>query len=552
MKKAHCYWNACPVNKRAPLIFARVVCNQKKDQNSVVMGCCSSKINPFKHGHEYDLIVIGGGSGGLACAQEAAKLGAHVALCDYVTPTPKGSQWGLGGTCVNVGCIPKRLMHQSSLIKDCLNDAPLFGWKSEMGENTQVSWDELVKHVQEHVFSLNVAYRVALSQAHIKFFPGIASFVNEHEIQIEYPDSGESHIISGQCIVIAVGGRPKYLSISGGTPKDNLCITSDDIFSLPYPPGKTLCVGAGYIGVECAGFLAGFGFDVTLMARSLLLRDFDKMVVDLLSSNLMDRNVTIKFGAQPVEIQKVSEGSPPTLKVTYESKECVHHPGSRCEMEFNTVLLAVGRKPMTQPLNLEVIPRVEIDEEGYIITDGNEQTGIPNIFAIGDCAQGRPKLTPSAVQAGRWLARRIFGKGLSKLVDYSTIPTTIFSPVEYGSCGYSEEAAIKEFGEKKIEVYHKSSVPLEFSLSKRDGDAMYAKLICLKKRRKKKDEKVIGFHYFGPYAGDITVGFAMAIKRKCSKEEFNELVGIHPTCAEIFTDINVLKNSPVNFAEEKC
>lgn len=507
------------------------------------MGCQSSKskikFNPTTHNYEYDIIVIGGGSGGLACARESAKLGARVALCDYVVPSPKGSQWGLGGTCVNVGCIPKRLMHQSNLIKDYVGDAPIFGWTG-IPENPGFKWETLVERVQDYISSLNFGYRIFLNKDKIKYFNGLGKFQDEHTIKISNPENGQTSSITGQCIVIAVGGRPRYLSIPGGTAKDNLCITSDDIFSLEKPPGKTLCVGAGYISVECAGFLAGFGYEVSLMARSVILRNFDQGVVNILTSNLTSRNVNIIQGVEPTEIKKAGN----KLKVKW--------PGG--EEDFDTVLLAVGRDPCTSYLNLEAVPGIKKDGKGEIITDEGECTGVPHIFAIGDCVLNRPKLTPAAIVAGKWLARRIFSRlantTFDKLVKYDCIPTVIFTPIEYGTCGMSEEDATDKFGYDNIEIYHKAQLPLEFSLNKRDSEAMYAKLIC-RKAKTQDQEQVVGFHYLGPNAGDITVGFSMAVKRKCRKREFNDLVGIHPTCAEIFCEMTTSKNDKVLPAQEK-
>ncbi|ODM95501.1 Thioredoxin reductase 1, cytoplasmic [Orchesella cincta] len=393
-------------------------------------------------------------------------------------PFPKGSTWGLGGTCVNVGCIPKKLMHNSNLIKDFLRTLP------------------------------------ALE-------------------------------ISGQCIVIAVGGRPRYLNIPGGTAKDALCITSDDIFSLPYAPGKTLCVGAGYIAMECAGFLAGFGYEVEIMARSGILRGFDSTVVDLIESNISSRNVKITRSTNPTKITLANDGEPPLLNVEYENLDTK----TTHKEQYNTILIAIGRSPCTPGLNLEKVPKIKVDADGYIITDVTERTGYPNIFAIGDCAKGRPQLTPPAIRAGHYLARRIYEDGFDKIVDYSCIPTTIFTPMEYGCCGMTEEEASQTYGAANIEIYHKSASPLEFSINKRDGEAIYAKLVCLKKRGK---EKVIGFHYLGPNAGEITQGFAMAVKRQALKDEFNELIGIHPTCAEIFTEMHITKGSQQTYIQTQC
>lgn len=506
------------------------------------MGCSSTKprFSPKNHSYNYDLIVIGGGSAGMACAREAAKYDAKVALIDYVTPSPRGSQWGLGGTCVNVGCIPKRLMHQASLIKDYMGDASLFGW-SGAPDKPSLKWEKLVANIQDYIGSLNFGYRVALKKEKIQYYNGQGSFKDEHTVMVAYPD-GDIDTITGQCIVISVGGRPNYLNIPGGRAKDKLCITSDDIFSLEKAPGKCLCIGAGYISVECAGFLASFGCDVTLMARSVILRGFDQTVVDLLRSNLTEREVKI-LTAEPKEIKKSGE----KLIVKYITDD--DKPG---EDQFNTVLLAVGRMPCTSTLNIEAVPGIKTDKDGYIITDSTECTGVNHIFAIGDCASGRPKLTPTAIMAGRWLARRLYSPNhYSKLMNYKYVPTTIFTPIEYGTCGLSEEDATDKYGYDNLEIYQKTATPLEFTMNKRDREALYAKMVCLKGKTNDK-EKVLGIHYLGPNAGDITQGFSIAVNRECYKKEFNEMIGIHPTCAEIFCEMNITKSSGAGFKEKNC
>ena len=207
------------------------------------------------HSYDYDMIVIGGGSGGLAAAKEAASLGARVAVCDFVTPTPKGAEWGLGGTCVNVGCIPKKLMHRAAQLKESLLDAESYGWSvggNELKEaNLTHDWVRMVNSVQDHIASLNFGYRTQLRSANVTYLNMRASFVDEHAVILTDKQGSETKATAAT-FLIAVGGRPKYPDIPGDR---ECCITSDDLFSLTRPPGKTLCVGASYIALECAGVL---------------------------------------------------------------------------------------------------------------------------------------------------------------------------------------------------------------------------------------------------------------------------------------------------------
>ncbi|XP_031574557.1 uncharacterized protein LOC116308308 isoform X1 [Actinia tenebrosa] len=222
-------------------------------------------------GYDYDLVVIGGGSGGLACSKEAASFGKKVAVLDYVTPSPQGTTWGLGGTCVNVGCIPKKLMHHASLLREAIRDAKKYGW--ETPDNINFNWETLVTGVQNHVKSLNWGHRVKLNDKKIKYLPALGSLLDSHTIKA-VSKSGKEEIVTAENIVIAVGGRPRFPSDVPGALEH--FISSDDLFSLKKEPGKTLVIGASYVALECAGFLAGLGYDSSVMMRSIPLRGFDQ------------------------------------------------------------------------------------------------------------------------------------------------------------------------------------------------------------------------------------------------------------------------------------
>jgi thioredoxin reductase (NADPH) len=486
---------------------------------------------------EYDLVVIGGGSGGLAASKEAAKLGKKVAVCDFVKPSPAGSSWGLGGTCVNVGCIPKKLMHQSALLGQALSDATAFGWK--FSETPVHSWETLVEGVQNHIGSLNWGYRVALKQANVTYLNEFAEFVDDHTILTTNKKSKQRQITSKE-FLIAVGGRPRYPDIPGAL---EYGITSDDLFSLPYNPGKTLCIGASYIALECAGFLAGIGIDTTVMVRSILLRGFDQQIANMIGEHMETHNVRFLRGWIPVSLEKVEDGTPAKLLVKYKSAET----GEIQEDYYNTVVFAIGRDPCTPNLNLQKAGVALSPKTGKVLTNEADQSNIPNIYAIGDVAENRPELTPVAIQSGILLAKRLYA-GSKVLTDYDKVPTTVFTPLEYGCCGLSEEDAIAKYGENNIEVYHTSFQPLECVIPKRDENKCYAKLIV----NKEENERVVGFHYLGPNAGEITQGFAVAIKLNATKDVFDSLIGIHPTCAEIFTTLTITKSSGVSAMKTGC
>ncbi|XP_011402602.1 PREDICTED: thioredoxin reductase 1, cytoplasmic-like [Amphimedon queenslandica] len=491
------------------------------------------------HSYDYDLIVIGGGSGGLACAKEAASLGAQVCCLDFVKPSPLGTQWGLGGTCVNVGCIPKKLMHQAALLGDYMNDAPFFGWNvdTKTGEKSEAhDWKKMVSNIQSHISSLNWSYRTDLRSAGIKYINGLAEFIDPHAIKYKAKNGTES-IISGARIVVAVGGRPRYLDIPGAK---EYAITSDDIFSLQEPPGRTLVIGASYVALECAGFLSKMGFMTFCMVRSILLRGFDQQMANYIGDNMIKKRINFLHSCVPTKIRLVKD-SPREYAVEY-SNTASKKTG---EITVNTVLIATGREPDTKLLGLDKAG-VEMTKSGHIPTV-YEQTNVPHIYAIGDVQKGKMELTPLAIQAGKLLSRRLFG-GSKDYCNYLDVPTTVFTPMEYGTIGLSEEDAEEIFGKERIEVYHTSFKPLEYTVPQRQDDDGYMKLVV----DKENGERVLGLHVASPNAGEITQGYAVAMRLGAKKKDFDSTIGIHPTCSETFTTLRVTKSSGEDSSAGNC
>uniref|UniRef100_A0AAY4EI60 thioredoxin-disulfide reductase (NADPH) n=1 Tax=Denticeps clupeoides TaxID=299321 RepID=A0AAY4EI60_9TELE len=466
--------------------------------------------------YEYDLIVIGGGSGGLACSKEAALLGKNVMVLDYVVPTPKGTTWGLGGTCVNVGCIPKKLMHQTALLSTALQDARKFGW--EFDEAVKHNWDTMKTAVNNYIGSLNWGYRVALQDKKVKYVNSYAEFIEPHKIKATNKRGKETFHTAAK-FILATGERPRYLGIPGDK---EYCITSDDLFSLPYCPGKTLVVGASYVALECGGFLAGLGLDVTVMVRSILLRGFDQEMANHIGDHMEEHGIKFVRKFVPIKVEELEKGTPGRLKVTAKSTES----DELYEGEFNTVLIAVGRDACTGKIGLDKVGVKVNPKNGKIPVNDEEQTNVPHIYAIGDILEGKWELTPVAIQAGKLLARRLFGGSMAKC-DYVNVPTTVFTPLEYGCCGHAEERAVELYGQENIEVG-------------------FCKLLISIRNR------VIGFHYLGPNAGEVTQGFGAAIKCGVTKEQLDDTIGIHPTCAEIFTTLGVTKSSGGDITQAGC
>lgn len=443
------------------------------------------------NGHTFDLLVIGAGSGGLAAAQRAAEYGARVAIVE------KGR---LGGTCVNVGCVPKKVMWYAAEIAHQVEDAGGYGFNVEVRDH---DWAALQEARDAYVERLNGIYARNLERRNVTLLVGMAKLLDRHSVAVD----GET--FTAENIIIASGGQPVLPSIPGAAHG----ITSDGFFELRSCPQRVAVVGAGYIAVELAGVLAALGAEVTLVVRGDgVLRRFDAMLRELLQESLSADGIHLLTDCTPGELRKEQDGS-----LTLLSDSGMTHGG------FDSMLWAIGRQPNTAKLALESAG-VNVDQRGYIQVDEWQQTTAENIFALGDVT-GPVELTPVAIAAGRRLSDRLYGGMHDRKMDYDNIPTVVFSHPPIGTVGLTEAQAREQYAED-VKIYSGAFTPMYHALTERKRKAGI-KLVCAGP-----DERIVGLHIIGPGADEMLQGFAVAIKMGATKRDFDATVAIHPTSAE--------------------
>ncbi len=435
--------------------------------------------------YDYDLFVIGAGSGGVACARRAAGYGAKVAVAEFSR---------LGGTCVNRGCIPKKLMVYASHFPELFHDGQGYGWS---GVESSFDWSKLVTAIDKELTRLNGVYQRMLDKGGVKIYRGYAKFLDPHTLEI-----GEEKV-TAEKILIAVGGKPQTPDIPG----IEHTITSDDMFTLKEQPKQMIILGGGYIGTEFACIMNGLGTQVTQIVRGdKILRGFDDDLRLTITEAMASHGINLITGTEAKEVTKTPEG----LKVGDSTAE--------------VVLAATGRTPNLEKLGLENTG-VEI-KNGAVVADKYGQTAQKNIYAVGDCLD-RVQLTPVAIREGRAFADTEFG-GMSKTMAYDNIPTAIFSTPEAGTVGLTEAEAQEQYGEEGIKTYRAKFKSTYYSLAHRDEKTMM-KLVV-----NKENDQVLGAHMVGDHAAEIIQGVAIAVKKGCTKADFDATVALHPTVAEEF------------------
>ncbi|WVQ75124.1 glutathione-disulfide reductase [Cryptococcus sp. DSM 104548] len=459
---------------------------------------------------EYDYFVIGGGSGGLASARRASSYGAKVGL---VEASPR-----LGGTCVNVGCVPKKVMWYTADVADNLRKSAQYGFGKE-GEGVKLAadfnWTELKHKRDAYIHRLNGIYESNLVKDKVDYHHGFASFIDAKTLQIAGPN-GETYNIKAKHISIAVGGEPTVPS-DKDVPGASYGITSDGFFELETQPKRVAVVGAGYISVELAGVFNTLGSETHLVIRhDQVLRTFDPLLSEVLVPYMEKTGMNIHKKTQVTKIEKTSSGS-----------LLVHFDTGAEPIEVDTLVWAIGRHSSTSKLGLDKAG-ITSDKKGDIPVDDYQNTNVPGVYAVGDVG-GKALLTPVAIAAGRRLSNRLFGpeKYKNDKLNYDNIPSVVFSHPTIGSVGLTEPEAREKYGDD-IKIYKTSFRAMSFAMLDEDHKQPTAyKLIVTGP-----EEKVVGLHIIGEGSDEILQGFGVAIKMGATKDDFDSCVAIHPTSSE--------------------
>mmetsp|Transcript_74022 Transcript_74022/g.149142 ORF Transcript_74022/g.149142 Transcript_74022/m.149142 type:complete len:515 (+) Transcript_74022:3-1547(+) len=448
----------------------------------------------------YDYLVIGAGSGGMASARRAAQWGAKVAVVE---------RGPLGGTCVNVGCVPKKVMFNAALVNEMMHAAKHYGFTG-VTEGAKFDWKTIKEARDKYVLRLNGIYRNNLGNSDVKILTGVASFTGEgSEVSVGDQTYSADHVM------IAVGGSPRMPDIPGA----EHCISSDGFFELEDMPSKVAVVGAGYIAVELAGIFNALESDTSLFVRGdKAMRKFDSLVRDTLDSEMKKQGLKVVPNSTPTAVTKDKS----TGKLTIELADGSKHGG------FDQVLMAIGRNPMIEPLKLENTG-VTTNAANYIEVDEFQATKADGVYALGDVC-GNVELTPTAIAAGRRLADRLFGDLPQSKADYDLVPTVVFSHPTIGTIGFTEEEAVAKFGADQIKTFTSTFVNLFYgpwAMEPSDKPKTAMKLVCLGA-----EEKVVGLHTIGMGSDEMLQGFGVAMKMGCTKADLDACIAIHPTASE--------------------
>ncbi|GEK90459.1 glutathione-disulfide reductase [Alkalibacterium kapii] len=444
---------------------------------------------------DYDYLVIGGGSGGIASANRAGTHGARVALIE---------ENALGGTCVNLGCVPKKVMWHVAEMLEFL-DLYAKDYGIELKQDPIFHYKKMRQNREKYISFLHTVYKRGLDSNNVTLIKGKATFVDESTVEVNNQNITAEHIL------IATGGKPKRLDIPGG----EFGIVSDDVFYLEELPKSIAVIGGGYISVEMSGILDAFGVDTHMFVRKPApLYNFDSIICEGYQALTKNETMNIHVNKTLVSVEKKQEHS------------YVLHFEDGTTHETEEILWATGRVPNTKNLNLEAAG-VNLYPGGYVEVDRFQNTTSSNIYSVGDVT-GRAELTPVAIAAGRSLSERLFNNKPDEYFDYKNIPSVIFTHPPIGTVGMTEKQAREEYPEGEVKIYKSTFTSMHSSITANRQKA-YMKLVCVGK-----DEKIVGLHGVGKGMDEMLQGFAVAVQMGATKKDFDRTVAIHPTAAEEF------------------
>lgn len=439
--------------------------------------------------YDFDLFVIGGGSGGVRAARIAAGHGAKVGIAE---------EYRLGGTCVIRGCVPKKLLVYASRYSDAFEDAAGFGWDAE---EPRFDWEKLISAKDREIGRLEGLYRKGLETAGVEVFEARAVFQDRHTLKLS-----DGRTVSADKILIATGGTPNVDEKLEGREHT---ITSNDVFHLKEMPERVVIAGGGYIAVEFAGIFAGLGADTTLIYRGeKILRGFDEDLRDAITAAYRERGIRLVLGHVFSRIEQTADG-------------LVGHMDDGARLEADQIMFAIGRTPNVKGLGLEELG-VEQGWNGHVVVDDDCRSSVDNIFAVGD-VRGGYELTPVAIRQGHAFADTQFG-GKPWQVDHGVIPTAVFSTPEMGTVGLAEHEAVEHC--KSVDIYKSSFRPMRATLSGRD-ERMLMKLLV-----DGESNRVVGCHIVGDDAGEIVQMAAIAMRMGATKQDFDNTMALHPSASE--------------------
>ena len=440
---------------------------------------------------DYDLLAIGAGSGGIATSNRAASYGARCAIVETDSK--------LGGTCVNRGCVPKKVMWYGASMAHALREAGGYGFDVDV---KSFDWASLVRDREAYIRRINKSYENTLGKAGVEVLQGHGRLVDANTVSV-----GDK-TVTAERIILAPGGSPVVPDVPGA----DLGMTSDGFFEMQELPSSVAVVGAGYIAVELAGMLQSLGSNVTMLIRKThFLRNFDEMMYTTLTDSMLESGVLIESEFSIASLQETPNG------IVIESTD------GKKSGPFEKVIWAIGRRPASYDIGLENIS-LEVDKNGYIPVDEYQRTACKSVYAIGDVT-GQAELTPVAIAAGRRLADRIYNGMEGRKLDYSLIPTVVFSHPPIGTVGLTEAEAKEEYGDS-VKVYSARFKPMVSVFSEHDSKTAM-KLIV-----EGENERVVGCHVIGDGADEMMQGFAVAMKMGATKQDFDDTVAIHPTSSE--------------------